>query len=60
MQAYISLSKHVYTPITFVMNQAKYDSLTDEQRASVNNAARAAVLSQPPVWCGQRTPASKR
>ncbi|MEM8957808.1 MAG: TRAP transporter substrate-binding protein [Pseudomonadota bacterium] len=43
VQDYISLSRHVYTPITFVMNQRRYDSLTDEQRAAVDAAARAAV-----------------
>ncbi len=45
VQDYISLSRHVYTPITFVMNKAKYDFLTDEQRMHVDNAARTAVLS---------------
>lgn len=45
VQKYISLSRHVYTPITFVMNQRKYETLTDEQRMHVTNAARAAVLS---------------
>ncbi len=45
VQKYISLSRHVYTPITFVMNKARYDSLTDEQRMHINNAARTAVLS---------------
>lgn len=45
VQKYISLSRHVYTPITLVMNQRKYDSLTDEQKTAVSNAARAAVVS---------------
>ena len=45
VQKYISLSRHVYTPITLVMNQRKYDSLTDEQKMHVTNAARAAVVS---------------
>ncbi|MCR9087735.1 MAG: TRAP transporter substrate-binding protein [Rhodobacteraceae bacterium] len=43
VQDYISLSRHVYTPITFVMNLQRYESLTDEQRAAVDAAARAAV-----------------
>ena len=43
VQNYISLSRHVYTPITFVMNLRRYESLTDEQRAAVDAAARAAV-----------------
>ena len=42
VQEYISISRHVYTPITFVMNLRRYDSLTDEQRAAVG---RAAVLA---------------
>ena len=39
VQKYISLSRHVYTPITFVMNLKKYNSLTSEQRAAVDRAA---------------------
>ncbi len=42
VQKYISLSRHVYTPITFVMNLKKYNSLTDEQRAAVDRAAMRA------------------
>ena len=45
VQKYISISRHVYTPITFVMNLRRYESLTDEQRAAVGRAARAAVLA---------------
>ncbi len=45
VQKYISLSRHVYTPITFVMNLKRYESLSAEQRAKVDAAARAAVLS---------------
>ena len=45
VQKYISISRHVYTPITFVMNLARYEGLTDEQRAAVDRAARAAVLA---------------
>jgi len=39
VQKYISLSRHVYTPITFVMNLKKYKSLTSEQRTAVDRAA---------------------
>jgi TRAP-type C4-dicarboxylate transport system substrate-binding protein len=39
------MSHHVYTPITLVMNLEKYKSLTDAQRAAVDQAARAAVVS---------------
>ncbi|NNK79495.1 MAG: TRAP transporter substrate-binding protein [Litoreibacter sp.] len=45
VQKYISKSKHVYTPITFVMNLNRYNSLTDAQREAVHKAARTAVLS---------------
>lgn len=45
VQKYVSLSRHVYTPITFVMNLKRYNSLTDEQREKVDAAARTAVLS---------------
>jgi tripartite ATP-independent transporter DctP family solute receptor len=43
VQKYISISNHVYTPVTLVMNAAKYDSLTDEQKALVKEAAQAAA-----------------
>jgi len=39
VQKYISMSRHVYTPITFVMNLKKYNSLTPEERAAVDRAA---------------------
>ncbi len=45
VQDYISLSYHVYTPITFVMNLDRYESLTEEQRSAVDAAARTAVQS---------------
>lgn len=44
VQKYISKSRHVYTPITFVMNLKRYDSLTDRQKEQVHKAARTAVL----------------
>jgi TRAP-type transport system periplasmic protein len=43
VQKYLSLSNHIYTPITLTMNGRKYDSLTDEQRAAVQEAATKAV-----------------
>lgn len=43
VQKYISMSRHVYTPITFVMNLGKYESLTDAERAAVDAAAQSAV-----------------
>jgi TRAP-type C4-dicarboxylate transport system substrate-binding protein len=43
VQDYLSLSSHVYTPITLVMNGERWDSLSDEQKAAVESAARKAV-----------------
>lgn len=45
VQSYISMSRHVYTPITFVMNLDRYNSLTDSQRAAVDRAARKAAVA---------------
>jgi TRAP-type transport system periplasmic protein len=43
VQDYLSLSSHVYTPITLVMNGARWDELSDEHKAAVEKAARTAV-----------------
>ena len=43
VQKYISVSRHVYTPITFVMNLKRYNSLTEDQKAKFNRAAKKAV-----------------
>ncbi|HET6520268.1 MAG TPA: TRAP transporter substrate-binding protein [Geminicoccaceae bacterium] len=43
VQDYLSLSNHVYTPITLVMNGRRWDSLPDGQRAAVERAAATAV-----------------
>jgi TRAP-type transport system periplasmic protein len=43
VQKYLSLSSHVYTPVTLVMNGQRWDSLSDEQKAAVESAARKAV-----------------
>ena len=43
VQKYLSLSSHVYTPITLVMNGARWDGLSDEQKAAVGRAAAKAV-----------------
>jgi tripartite ATP-independent transporter DctP family solute receptor len=42
VQEYLSLSRHVYTPITFAMNGEKWESLTEEERGAVMAAAAAA------------------
>ena len=43
VQDYLSLSNHVYTPVTMVMNGQKFDSLTDEQKEAVKAAALEAA-----------------
>jgi TRAP-type transport system periplasmic protein len=43
VQDYLSLSGHVYTPITLVMNGARWDGLSEEQQAAVRRAAQKAV-----------------
>ena len=43
VQDYLSVSNHVYSPVTLVMNAAKYDSLTPEQQDAVNAAAQEAA-----------------
>ncbi|HEX2257750.1 MAG TPA: hypothetical protein VHG92_13840, partial [Afifellaceae bacterium] len=40
-----SMSSHVYTPVTLVMNLRRYESLTDEQRAAIDRAAEKAVAA---------------
>jgi TRAP-type transport system periplasmic protein len=43
VQRYLSMSNHVYTPVTLVMNLRRYESLTDDERAAVDRAAARAV-----------------
>jgi TRAP-type transport system periplasmic protein len=43
VQEYLSISNHVYTPITLVMNGRRYDGLEPEHRAAVDRAAAKAV-----------------
>ena len=43
VQDYLSLSSHVYTPITLVMNVARWDGLSDDHNAAVERAAQKAV-----------------
>lgn len=43
VQDYLSLSNHVYSPVTLVMNGASYDRLTDAQRTAVKSAALEAA-----------------
>jgi TRAP-type transport system periplasmic protein len=43
VQKYFSMSNHVYTPVTFVMNGAKFDSLSPEHQELVKRAALEAA-----------------
>ncbi|MBP0440704.1 TRAP transporter substrate-binding protein [Tianweitania sediminis] len=43
VQKFMSLSNHVYTPVTFVMNGAKFDALSDDQKVAVKEAAKEAA-----------------
>lgn len=43
VQTYFSMSNHVYTPVTFVMHGAKFDSLSEEHRELVRRAALEAA-----------------
>lgn len=40
---YVTISRHVYTPSVFAMNLGTWNELSDEQRAIVTAAARAAI-----------------
>ena len=43
VQKYLSISNHIITPYVWFINQEFYDSLTDEERAIVDWAAKVAV-----------------
>jgi tripartite ATP-independent transporter DctP family solute receptor len=43
VQEYLSLSNHVYSPVTLAMNGAKYDSLSDAHKEAVKRAAQEAA-----------------
>jgi TRAP-type transport system periplasmic protein len=43
VQKHLSLSSHVYSPVTLVMNAARYDALTEDQKAAVKRAAQEAA-----------------
>lgn len=42
-QPYISLTNHIYTPITLVMNGTAFDSLSDDLKTKVKAAAKVGV-----------------
>ena len=43
VQGYLTVTNHIITPYIWTVNQAFYDSLSDEERAVVDYAARTAV-----------------
>ena len=43
VQKYLSLTQHVYTPYILCMNDAKFKSLTDEQKAAILKASAETV-----------------
>jgi len=43
VQTYLSLSNHVYSPITLTMNAEKWDALSDNVKTAIESAAVAAV-----------------
>lgn len=46
VQKYITLTEHVYTPYCIVMNEKKYDSLTDKQKEALERAMKEATEYQ--------------
>ncbi len=45
VQKYLTLTGHFFTPYPWVINQKFYDSLTDDEKAVVNYAARSAIVA---------------
>jgi TRAP-type transport system periplasmic protein len=43
VQAYLSLSSHVYSPVTLAMNGARWDALSEEYQEAILRAARVSV-----------------
>ena len=60
VQKYLSLSSHVYTPITLVMNGARWDGLSDEQKAAVEPGGGQGGRAQPRVRRRQRRHPARR
>lgn len=46
VQKYITLTEHVYTPYCIVMNERKFDSLTDKQKEALEKAMAEATEFQ--------------
>ena len=45
VQKYLTLTNHLFSPYTFMMNRAFYESLTSEERAVVHTAAENCVAA---------------
>ncbi len=44
VQKHISISNHVYTPVTLVMNLKRFEGLSSEQKLAVKSAAQEAAI----------------
>ena len=45
VQGYLTLTEHLFTPYTILMNRTFYDSLTDEEKYIVHYAAKSGVVA---------------
>lgn len=45
VQAYMTLTNHLFSPYTFMMNRAFYDGLSDAERATIHTAAENCVTA---------------
>ncbi|MEZ5823767.1 MAG: DctP family TRAP transporter solute-binding subunit [Geminicoccaceae bacterium] len=45
VQGYLTLTEHLFTPYTILMNKDFYDSLTDEERYIIHSAAKSGVVA---------------
>jgi TRAP-type C4-dicarboxylate transport system substrate-binding protein len=45
VQGYLTLTEHLFTPYTFLVNKAFYDDLTDDEQYILHYAAKSAVVA---------------
>ncbi len=45
VQKYMTLTNHLFSPYTFMMNKAFYDGLSDDERATIHTAAENCVAA---------------
>ncbi len=45
VQKYLTLTQHIITPFVWFINQAFYDSLTEDEKGVIEYAAKAAIVS---------------